>query len=58
MVNQKEVEFKGKLNQTYELLGLSTLDYYQLYRKFTFGNQESYKLDYIASIELNEKKID
>lgn len=58
LVYEKEVEFKGKTNQTYEILGISTLDYYQLYRKFTFGNQESYKLDYIAQIELGEKKLD
>ena len=28
------------------------------YRKFTIKNQESYKLDYISSVELDEKKID
>lgn len=57
-VDEKLVEFKGKTNQTYNILGISTLDYYQLYRKFTFGNQESYKLDYIASVELDETKVD
>jgi DNA polymerase elongation subunit (family B) len=29
-----------------------------LYRKFSFGNEESYKLDYIAQIQLGEKKVD
>ena len=58
MLSERNVEFKGKENQTYDIHGLSVLDYYQLYRKFTFGNQESYKLDYIAQIELGEKKID
>lgn len=58
IINERTVEFKGKQNQSYELPGISVLDYYQLYRKFTFGNQESYKLDYIAQIELGEKKID
>lgn len=57
-VDEKLINFKGKENQTYSLSGISVLDYYQLYRKFTFGNQESYKLDYIAQIELGEKKID
>lgn len=57
-LNERKVEFKGKENQSYELPGISVLDYYQLYRKFMFGNQESYKLDYIAQIELGEKKID
>ena len=55
--SEKKVEFRGKENQSYNILGLSVLDYYQLYRKFTFGNQESYKLDFISQIELGEKKI-
>lgn len=58
ILEEKMVEFKGKQNQSYNPAGISVLDYYQLYRKFTFGNQESYKLDYIAQIELGEKKID
>ena len=58
MISERNVEFKGKKNQSYELFGISVLDYYQLYRKFMFGNQESYKLDYIAQIELGEKKVD
>ena len=58
ILNERMVEFKGKENQSYDPVGISVLDYYQLYRKFTFGNQESYKLDYIAQIELGEKKLD
>lgn len=44
--------------QTYNLLGVSDLDYLEMYRKFTFSNQESYRLDHIASVELGEKKLD
>jgi len=58
LLDEKTVEFRGKENQSFSPVGISVLDYYQLYRKFTFGNQESYKLDYIAQIELGEKKID
>ena len=58
ILDEKTVEFKGKENQTFSPLGIAVLDYYQLYRKFTFGNQESYKLDYISQIELGEKKVD
>jgi len=58
ILDEKIVEFRGKENQSYNPFGLAVLDYYQLYRKFTFGNQESYKLDFIAQIELGEKKID
>ena len=58
ILDEKLVEFRGKHNQSYSPFGLAVLDYYQLYRKFTFGNQESYKLDFISQIELGEKKID
>ena len=58
ILDEKDVEFKGKKNQTFSPAGIAVLDYYQLYRKFSFGNQESYKLDYIAQVELGEKKID
>jgi DNA polymerase elongation subunit (family B) len=58
ILEEKEVEFKGKSNQTYTPVGIAVLDYYQLYRKFSFGNQESYKLDYIAQVEIGERKID
>lgn len=58
ILDEKMIEFRGKQNQSYNPFGLAVLDYYQLYRKFTFGNQESYKLDFIAQIELGEKKLD
>ncbi len=40
----------------YDMLGITTLDYLDLYRKHTFIRQESYKLDYIGEVELGEKK--
>ncbi|MGZ4849823.1 MAG: 3'-5' exonuclease [Candidatus Bathyarchaeia archaeon] len=57
-VEEKTIEFMKKQTQTYIIAGISILDYYQLYRKFTFGNAESYKLNYIAHIVLGEHKID
>jgi DNA polymerase elongation subunit (family B) len=42
----------------YDIVGISILDYYELYKTFTYVNRESYKLDYIASVELGEKKLD
>ena len=56
-VDEKMARHHNKEQQTYVIGGIATLDYYQLYRKFTFGNQESYKLDFIAEIEVGEKKI-
>ena len=48
----------NKTEQTYNILGVSDLDYLEMYKKFTFTNQESYRLDHIASVELGEKKLD
>ena len=42
----------------YSIKGLSQMDYLALYKKFTFTNQESYKLDYIANVELGDRKTD
>lgn len=38
--------------------GIATLDYLELYRRFTYTTQDSYKLDSIANIELDESKLD
>ena len=55
-VFDREIYQMGRNHQIYTLDGIATLDYYDLYRKFTYTNQESYRLDYIARIELDEKK--
>ena len=36
----------------------SVLDYLDLYKKFTYTNQESYRLDHIAFVELGQNKLD
>ena len=41
----------------FDLYGIAVLDYLDLYKTFTYVNQESYKLDHIAFVELGEKKI-
>jgi DNA polymerase elongation subunit (family B) len=48
----------GKETTEYTLVGLAVLDYLQLYRKFTYSQQESYRLDHIAHVELGERKLD
>lgn len=58
VITEHEVEIRGKKNIAYNILGIASLDYLQLYKKFSFSNHESYKLDYIASVEIGEKKID
>ena len=48
----------GKMDMTFTLYGINILDYLDLYRKHTFVNQESYKLDHIAHVELDKNKLD
>ena len=57
-VNMREVYIKGRKNLAYDILGVSILDYLDLYQKFTYSNQESYRLDHIAFVELNANKLD
>ena len=60
-VEQKSIVIKGKENTLYEIMGVQQLDYLDLFKKFTvntYGAQESYKLDHIAEVVLNERKLD
>ncbi len=54
----REIFIKGRKYIAYDITGIATLDYYELYKKFTYTNQESYRLDHIAFVELGEKKLD
>ena len=55
---QKIFGMGGKEVQTYEIYGVSEIDYMDAYKKFTYTNQESYRLDHIAHVELDENKLD
>ena len=55
-VSDREVFMMGRKHQMYDILGVATLDYLQLYKKFTYTNQENYRLDHIAHVELDEQK--
>ena len=57
-VQEREVFIKGRKHHTYEIAGVTILDYLDLYRKFTYTNQESYRLDHIAFVELGQNKLD
>lgn len=52
----REVYKMGRNHQTYDIQGVAALDYFDLYRKFTYSAQESYRLDHIAFVELGERK--
>jgi DNA polymerase elongation subunit (family B) len=56
--NEREVYVQGRKNYAYDLSGINILDYLDLYRKFTYSNQESYRLDHIAFVELGQRKVD
>ena len=58
MVSEKWVEQFGKKHLQFDIAGISVLDYLAIYKKFTYTNQESYRLDYIAEVELGQKKLD
>lgn len=58
MVNSREVKSMYGSDMVVEIMGVSVLDYLDLYKKFTYTMQESYKLDYIANVELGEEKLD
>ena len=55
-VREREVYQMGRRHQAYDIAGVSALDYFDLYRKFTYTAQESYRLDHIAKVELGESK--
>ena len=55
-VNSRDVFQMGRTHQVYEIQGIAHLDYFDLYRKFTYSAQESYRLDHIAFVELGERK--
>lgn len=57
-VDQRSVMIKGKPMQTYEIAGISQLDYLDLFMKFgNQGPQESYKLGHIAYVVLGDAKL-
>jgi DNA polymerase elongation subunit (family B) len=55
-VRERIVHRMNKKEITYRLVGISCIDYLELYRTFTYVNQESYSLDHISFVELGEKK--
>jgi len=58
LCSEGEVHIMGRTHTTFDVGGVCQLDYLDLYKKFTYKAQESYRLDYIASVELGQKKLD
>jgi len=58
LVTEGEIHIMGRSHTVFDVGGLTQLDYLDLYKKFTYKAQESYRLDYIAEVELGQKKLD
>ena len=58
IVDSKIIENRGRKDEKYEICGVNILDYLDIYKKFTYTNRESYRLDHIAEVELGKKKLD
>ena len=46
----------GRKHTAFDLVGISQLDYLELYQKYTYSAQESYRLDHIGFVELGKAK--
>jgi len=57
--SERKTFFKGKEQIVYDLIGISALDYLELYQWYAPGgkNVENYRLDTIANVELDENKL-
>jgi DNA polymerase elongation subunit (family B) len=58
LIGERKVTMKGSEELTYDIQGVAMLDYLDLYKKYTYQAQESYRLDHIAFVELGDTKLD
>lgn len=57
--SERFVNILGTDHQTFTIVGIASLDYLQLYKKFAPNpNQERYSLNWISHIEIGEQKED
>ena len=59
LVDARDVTIMQRKQTTYEIQGISQMDYLELFKKFghSYGPQETYKLDHIANVVLGERKL-
>jgi DNA polymerase elongation subunit (family B) len=59
-IREREIRIGQQMVQVFEIAGIEQLDYLDLFKKFaySYGTQESYKLDHIAHVVLGDSKID
>lgn len=57
-IGERTTTIHNKQQTAFDLVGIAVLDYIELYKKFTYSQQESFRLDHIAFVELGERKLD
>lgn len=57
ILKEKFITRNGREDLMYDIVGIGMLDYYEVYKTFTYVNQESYSLNHISYVELGEKKL-
>lgn len=58
VLKKKEVNIQGEMNIFYDIKGIASLDYLELYKKYSYTPQEQYSLDHIAKEELGAGKLE
>lgn len=57
-LRERTIKSRGKEHVVFFPIGIAILDYFQLYKKFTYSQRESYSLNYISHVELGVAKLD
>lgn len=57
-ISCREFFVQDRVEYEYDLYGITTLDYLQLFKKFAFISTENNRLDTVAKEVLNEQKLD
>jgi DNA polymerase elongation subunit (family B) len=59
LLDERHIQQFGNKTLSYDIKGIATLDYIELFKKFgySYGTQESYKLDHVAHTVLGERKL-
>jgi len=58
LIESEQITVRGQTQTAYDIKGITMLDYLDIYKKFIPVRQESYKLDYIAKVELGSNGKD
>lgn len=57
-INHSTITYYNKEMDVFDIVGVKTLDYMEIYKKFSQGMEESYSLNYLSEKLLNKQKLD